>query len=271
MITGTTRLYAIIGDPIAHVRTPIRFNERFKALGINAVCVPLLVPSADFDVCLAGLKAMPTLAGFIVTAPHKIPVMRYCDTIEPGARLVGAVNTVKRLPDGRYAGTMLDGHGFVAGLRAHGHDPAGRSVFIQGSGGAASAIGFSLAAAGVAEIRFRNRSVAHAEALAARVAAAFPACRAYHVDSPGDADIALNATPLGLEPDDPLPFDVTALRPDALVAEVLMQPATTRLLQEAQSRGHVIHGGRHMLDYQLDLMFEFLMPNPEVPMQDHAV
>lgn len=271
MITGKTRLYAIIGEPIGHVQTPMRFNERFAAAGIDAVCVPLLVPSTKFDVCLAGLKAMPTLAGFIVTAPHKAAVLRFCDDIEPSARLVGAVNTVRRLPDGRYAGTMLDGYGFLEGLRAHGHDPAGRSIFIQGAGGAASAIGFSLAEAGAAEIRFRNRSAAHAEALARRIADAYPACRAYHAEGPGDADIAINATPVGLEPEDPLPFDVAALRPNTLVADVLMQPAITRLLQEAQARGHGIHAGRHMLERQLDLMFGFLKPQAVAPLQEHAL
>ena len=265
MITGTTRLYAIIGDPIAHVRTPISFNERFAAMGIDAVCVPILIPPAQFDVALAGMKAMPNLDGFIITAPHKSGVMRFCDAIEPGARLVGAVNTVRRDADGRYAGTMLDGHGFVAGLRVQGHDPAGKSVFIFGAGGAASAISFALAQAGVARITIRNRTLEHAAQLAARLQAAFPGLSAQPGDGPHGHDIALNATPVGLEPGDPLPFPIAALSPGTLVAEVLMKPPTTALLAAAAAAGYNIHQGRHMLENQLGLMFDFLRIGKAAP------
>lgn len=258
MITGTTRLYAIIGDPVAHVRTPIKFNERFEAMGIDAVCVPILIPPAEFETALAGMKAMPNLDGFIVTAPHKTAVMRFCDTIEPGARSVGAVNTVRREPGGAYAGTMLDGYGFVSGLRAEGHDPRGKSIYIYGAGGAASAISFALAEAGIGRITIQNRTTVAAETLAARIRAAFPDCEIGAGDSPRGHDIALNATPVGLEPQDPLPIAIASLSPGTLVADVLMKPPMTALLVAAAAAGFRVHQGRHMLDRQLDLMFEFL-------------
>jgi shikimate dehydrogenase len=241
------------------VRTPQAFNAAFERRGIDAVCVAIQVPTARFDAALAGLKALPNLDGFIVTAPHKAAVMRYCDEIGEDGRLVGAVNTIRRLPDGRYAGTMLDGHGFVTGLRKQGHEPRGKRIFIAGAGGASSAISVALARAGAAEITLHNRTRARAEALAARLAAAFPACRvAVGTSDPSGHDIAINATPLGLEPGDPFSFDVARLTPDMLVAEVLMKPETTALLVTARDRGCRIHQGRHMLEQQLDLMFEFL-------------
>ena len=258
MISGTTRLYAIIGDPITHVRTPTSFNERFAARGIDAVCVPLQVPVETFDTCLAGLKALPNLDGLIVTAPHKASVMAFCDVIEPGAQRVGAVNTIRRLADGRYGGTILDGYGFVEGLRHRGHEPRGKSVFIVGAGGAASAIAFALVEAGVRDITFRDRTPARALDLAARVAAAPGGCRADVGRPAREFDIVLNATPLGLEPDDPLPARIDELRPGTLVADVIMKPATTAFLADAKAAGFAIHHGQNMLDQQLDLMFAFL-------------
>ena len=163
--------------------------------------------------------------------------MRFCDVIEPGAQLVGAVNTVRRLPDGRYRGTMLDGYGFVAGLRLQGYDPGDKSVFIVGAGGAASAIGFALAEAGAREIRFHNRTPARAVALARRIANAFARCATSVDTQPRHAEIALNATPLGLRPDDPLPMEIAALRPGALVADVIMKPPVTALLTAAAASG----------------------------------
>jgi shikimate dehydrogenase len=269
MISGTTRIYAIIGDPIGHVRTPIRFNEYFAAEGIDAVCVALHVPRDRAETCLAGLKAMPNLDGLVVTAPHKAAVLPFCDSLTAMARLAGAVNVVRRDAGGLFAGTLLDGYGFLAGLRTGGHDPAQKSVFIQGAGGAASAIGFALAEAGARALRFRNRSDLRAAELAHRISAAFPHCDAT-AGPPGDADIAVNATPVGLETDDPLPFDVAELKPGALVAEVLMQPAITRLLETARARGHAVHGGRPMLDHQVSLMFDFLKPGARMRNQEQA-
>ena len=257
MISGSTRLYAIIGDPIGHVRTPNRFNERFAADKTDAVCVAMHVPAHAFNSCLLGLKAMPNLDGLVVTAPHKAAIMRFCDVVDTGARRAGAVNVVRRLPDGRYSGTLLDGTGFVSGLRSQGHEPAGQRVFMQGAGGAASAIGLALAEAGAAEIAIRNRSGERAGVLAKRIAEAFPGCRTRVVEQPGSETIAINATPLGLAAADDLPFDPAALKPGTIVAEVLMKPPVTRLLEVALARGLAIHEGAHMLDQQIALMFRF--------------
>ena len=257
-ISGTTRIYAILGDPIGHVRTPISFNAYFAERGRDAICIPLQIPAEAFDTCLAGLKAMPNLDGLVVTAPHKAAVMRFCDTVEPGARLVGAVNTIRRTHDGGFAGAMLDGHGFVTGLQRQGHKVRGKSVFIVGAGGAASAIGFALAEAGAREVRFRNRTASRAMELAARIAAAFPHCATSVDTMPRHAEIAVNATPLGLQPGDPLPMELASLQPGTLVAEVIMKPAVTPLLVAAAAAGFATHVGQHMLDNQLDLMFDFL-------------
>ncbi len=110
----------------------------------------------------------------VVTVPHKAAVVGLCDELLPSARQVGAVNAVHRLPDGRFVGAIFDGLGFVEGLRRQGRDPQGRRVLLLGAGGAASAIGFALAEAGIASLDIFNRSPDKAQRLADRIAAAYP-------------------------------------------------------------------------------------------------
>jgi shikimate dehydrogenase len=257
-VSGKARLYAIVGDPIAHVRVPAVFNARFAERGLDAACVPLHVSAAGFAAAVAGLRALQNLDGFVVTAPHKHAIVALCDEVVGEGRLVGAVNAVRRAPDGRLVGDLFDGQGFVAGLRAAGHAPQGKRVFVAGAGGAASAVAFALARAGVAAITIHNRTAPRAEALARKLQAAYPSCdvRAGGAD-PAGHDLAVNATSVGLEPGDPLPIDVSRLAPATVVAEVLMKPEKTPLLVAAERRGCPIHLGRHMLDRQVDLMFEF--------------
>jgi shikimate dehydrogenase len=195
----------------------------------------------------------------VVTAPLKGPTAALCDVLEGSGRLAGAVNALRREPDGRLVGDLFDGLGFVAGLRAHGHGPDGKRVFIAGAGGAGTALAFALAGAGAAAITLHNRTRGKAEALAAQVRAAFPQC-AVRVgsDDPRGHDIAVNATALGLAPGDPLPFDVDRLDPSILAAEVIMKPANTAMLERAAARGCRIHQGTHMLDGQAALLARFL-------------
>lgn len=259
MITGKARIYAIIGDPIDHVRTPTVFNARFEAGGHDAVLVPLLVPLATLARTLDGLRTLGNFGGCVVTAPLKGACAALCDVLEGNGRLAGAVNALRRDPDGRLVGDLFDGMGFVAGLRAHGVEPRGTRVFMAGAGGAGTALAFALAGEGVAALTIHNRSGDKAQALAERVRAAWPKCdvRTGGPD-PRRHDIAVNATALGLAPDDPMPFEVERLEPSTLAAEVIMKPETTAMLHAAAARGCRIHQGKHMLDGQAGLLARFL-------------
>ncbi len=258
MVAGHARLYAIIGDPIAHVRTPLVFNAFFEAHGLDAVCVPLHIRPQDLEAAISGLRGIANLDGFIVTAPHKAHMAALVDHLEGDGALVGAVNTVRRAADGSLSGTMLDGHGFVTGLARAGHVVAGRSVYVAGAGGAASALAFALAGAGISRLTLFNRTPERGQVLLARVRAAYPHLEtALGTRDPRGHHLAVNATPLGLEPGDPFSFDVERLDPSTLVAEVLMKPETTTLLTAAAARGCPTHQGKHMLDGQRDLMMAY--------------
>jgi shikimate dehydrogenase len=259
MITGSTRLYAIVGDPVEHVRTPMAFNDYFAARNIDAVCLPIHIGRDDLPRGWAGLNAILNLDGFIVTAPHKQESARLCDTLEGDSIYTQVVNAVRREPDGRFIGTLLDGRGFVSGMTSHGHAIKGRRFYIAGAGGAGTALAYALADNGATALTIHNRTRSKAENLVASVKKAFPACdvRLGTANASGH-DVVVNATSLGLKPDDPLSFDLASADPTALVAEVVMKPEMTPLLIAAEKRGHTIHFGTHMLNGQLKLMIQFL-------------
>ena len=259
MITGATRLFGIIGHPVSHVRVPMVFNERFARDGIDAVSLPLDSRPEHFNAAVRGLQALDNLGGFIVTAPHKRAMAALCDELVGEAKLVGVVNTVRREADGRLIGELFDGRGFVEGLKAHGHDPRGRRVFVFGAGGAGNALAFALAGAGAAALTLHNRTRERAEDLVRRVAAAYPQCDVrVGAKDPRGHDIAANATSVGLDDGDPQSFDLVGLPASTVVAEVIMKPERTALIRAADALGHPTQQGRHMLDFQMNLMFDFM-------------
>lgn len=258
-ITGATRLYTIVADPIGQVRAPEVLNHYFQDAGHDGVMVPVHVDAAGLSAVLDGFRRTKNMGGFVITVPHKTAVAQACDELGPTGRVVGSVNAVRREPDGRLVGEMFDGKGFVAGLRLKGHEPAGKRVLLLGAGGAAGAIAYALLEAGVASLVIANRTRAKAEAVIERLRPDFPDAdvRAGDAD-PADCDIVVNATSLGMKPDDALPIDVSLLQPRHLVAEIIMKPETTALLARAGEAGCTVHYGRHMLDEQIRLIAEFL-------------
>lgn len=258
-ITGKTRVFGILADPIHHVKTPQRINEWLHARRIDAVMVPLQVAPPGLPAVAQGLRSIDTLGGVVVTVPHKIPMLALCDRLTPQARRIGAVNVVRREADGRLTGTMLDGEGFVAGLRRAGIEPQGRRAYLAGAGGAGRAIAFALAQAGVSALCIANRSPGKAQALAECIGREFPRVHAsIGYGDPSGCELVVNSTSLGMREDDPLPLDATRLSAAQTVAEVIMEPAETALLRLARERGCRVHPGAPMLAAQVELMARFM-------------
>lgn len=258
-ITGTTRIFAILADPIHHVKTPQGINRLFDARAFDGVLVPVHVAPGDLATVVQGLRRMNNLGGFVVTVPHKTAIPALCDELTPAAARIGAVNVVRRTADGRLVGGILDGEGFVAGLRSVGIEPAGRSVYLAGAGGAASAIAYALAQAGVSRLTIANRTAAKAVELVSRMQEDFAGLAlAVGTGDPSRHDIVVNGTSLGLREDDAMPLDVDRLAPGQTVAEIIMQPVETALLRAAAARGCRVHFGAPMLATQVALMAEFM-------------
>ncbi len=262
-ISGHTRLVVILAHPVGHVRTPMAMNAHFAAIARDAVLVPMQVQPEDLAEVVAALRRIENLGGIVVTIPHKEAIAALCDTLTDAARIVGAVNVIRREPDGRLTGGQFDGEGFCAGLRAAGHDVRGRRVWMVGAGGAAAGIGYALLRHGVAALTIHNRTPVRAEALAARLAAALPGAPvAIGGPDPTGHDTVVNATSLGLKQTDALPVDARLLQPPMLVADVVMQPDVTALLKEAAARGCRTHRGLPMLTEQVPILADFVAPEP---------
>ncbi|MDZ3992750.1 shikimate dehydrogenase [Pseudomonas sp. Teo4] len=270
-ISGHTRLFAIVAEPIQHVKTPEEINALMAARGDDRVMVPLHVSPDQLADAVQGLRAMRNLDGFVVTVPHKGAIVHLCDSLSAAAQQVGAVNVVRRQADGRLHGDMLDGVGFVAGLRRAAIEPAGMTVYLAGAGGAAQAIAFALAEAGVARLTIANRTRDKAEHLVSRLAGLFPAVT-FEVGSPDPSGHALvvNATSMGLREGDDYPCDVARLSREQIVAEIIMQPEHTPLLKAAAERGCRVHQGRPMLQCQVELMAAAMSAANEVGEAAHA-
>jgi shikimate dehydrogenase len=258
-ITGKTRFYCVIADPIRHVKAPEFMNQHFAAHGIDSVLVGLHVTAANFATALQGLRTFENLDGFITTVPHKTVMLDHCDEVTPAAAQVGSVNVVRRTADGRFIGDILDGKGFVAGLRQNGIEPTGQRVYLAGAGGAGRAIAFALAEADVAHLTIANRTRQKAQELRERIADAYPRLSLSVGDmNPSNHDIVVNGTSLGLHAGDELPCDVTGLTPSQIVAEIIMDPVETPLLIAARRVGCRLHYGAPMFKCQMEMMAAFL-------------
>jgi len=246
-----------MGEPIAQVRAPLVFNRLFAEAGLDARMVAFQVGPENLKIALDGLYHLANLDGLIVTVPHKIAILPLLAELAPMAARSGAVNVMKRRPHGGWIGEMVDGLGFAEGLRSAGHDVADRRVLIVGAGGAGVAIAFALALHGCGEISVYDVDRRRAGALVDRLRADGRAATIALSSDPAGFPVAINATPLGMKPDDPLPFDVTRLDAGALVAEVIMKPRETRLIELARAQGNPTVLGERMLDYQAPFVLDF--------------
>jgi shikimate dehydrogenase len=259
MISGKTKVVVHLAHPADHLRTPGFFNARVRERGYDMVLVPWDIAPGDLSQAWQSLKHVNNLAGVVVTIPHKESVARLCETLEDEAREMGVCNVARHGPDGSFHGAMFDGLGFVGGLRAQGHDPAGKSALLVGAGGAATAIAHALAGSGVSRLRLANRTQARSEALAERICERFPALDVSAAEANASGmDLVINGTSLGMHYGDALPVPIETVKPGAIVAEVIMQPDETLLLEKAQAIGAVAHKGVHMITSQIDLLIDHL-------------
>jgi shikimate dehydrogenase len=258
-ITGKTRLFGIAADPIHHVKTPQVFNAFLRERGIDGVLLPFHLHPEGLDAFCQGLRHLENFGGLIVTVPHKTAILDLCDAVTDEAARVGAVNCIRRDPDGRLVGTIIDGIGFVEGLKGAGIDPKGMRAYLAGAGGAASAIAFALAGAGVASLTIGNRTKAKAEDLAERIAKSYPDLPlSTDATSVSNQDLVVNGTSVGMAEGDGAALDLDQLHAAQVVAEAIMVPPMTPLLKAAEAKGCRIQPGLPMLQSQITLMARHL-------------
>jgi shikimate dehydrogenase len=257
-ISGATRLYAIIGDPIAQVGSPKAFTERFAAAGKDAVLVPVHVPVDRFDTIVPGLMRIGNLDGLLVTVPFKPRMAHFASRLGPAAKCISAVNALRREADESWTGDMFDGAGFVRAMERKGAALRGRRVLLFGAGGAGSAIAYELANAGVAAIAIADPQAERAGALAKTLRAVAPDCDVTTEPSgSADTDMVVNASPVGMRAGDALPGDIGTLHVDTLVGDVVVSESPTPLIRKALRHGCTHVTGRDMLSGQVEAIVDF--------------
>jgi shikimate dehydrogenase len=258
MISGKTTLVAHLGYPTFAFKAPLIYNPWFEKKGIDAVVVPMGVQAPDYPEFFRSLFRLTNIRGALVTMPHKVTTIGLVDEVTPTARVAGATNAVLRRDDGTLVGDQFDGTGFVRGVERKGFPLQGKKVLVVGNGGVGSPIAASLAAAGVGAMTLFDPNAAASEALAQRLGEAYPDL-AVETGSrdPAGHDLVVNATPLGMNDDDPLPMDVDRIDPGTFVGEVVMKQEITPFLRAAQDKGCPVQVGKDMLYEQIPAYLEF--------------
>lgn len=259
LLDGATRLHVIVGDPIAQVKSPGGMSQAFAARGHNALCVPAHVAPAHLADWFAGVSLAQNVDGIIVTVPHKFACHALCTTTSDRAHFLGAVNTLRRNPDGSWHGDMFDGLGYVQAMRLKGCDPTGKRALLVGAGGAGSAIAHALVSAGVRELAVHDPDTRRRDALIERLAGLGLGHISVGSPQPRGFDIALNASPVGMQANDPLPIDSQGFTPSLFVGCVITAPAVPPLIAAARAIGCPTLTGVDMFAQVRDLMLNFLL------------
>lgn len=258
MISGNTKLIAHLGFPTHSFKAPLIYNPYFEKNGIDAVVVPMGCRPEDYTAFLKLVFRLSNIHGALITMPHKITTMGMLDQISTNAQVAGACNAVRVGLDGGLIGDMFDGEGFVRGVLRRGRQIKGMRAIMAGTGGVGSAIAASLAKAGLAELALSDASVTMMQGLADRLHRHYPDLKVeVGKTDPDGYDIVINATPLGMNENDPLPFDVSHISPSAFAGEVVLSREITPFLAAARARGCGYQVGTDMLFEQIPAYLEF--------------
>ncbi|MNZ73280.1 Shikimate dehydrogenase [compost metagenome] len=266
MIRGSTELVAIVGTPIAQVKSPENFNTWFANNGRDLAMIAIDMREAALDAFLASLRGWRNLRGCVVTVPYKQVIASRLDGLSERAAVLGTVNVIRRKADGRLLGDNVDGEGFLGAARRHGFQAGGKSALVIGSGGVGSAIAYSLCEAGIQRLVIADVSAERAGALAERLGNIFPTVGiGSQFDSLDGFDLLVNASPVGMGGTGELPLPaelLQSLRPATLVADVVTSPEITPLLELARNRGCAIQTGPEMAFAQLGHLGAFMGVTP---------
>lgn len=251
-MSATLPYAEVIGDPIAHSKSPAIHNFWLGKLGIEAEYRKTHVKPDELAAYFLKRRADPDWLGCNVTIPHKVAVMDYVSDPGKVGEVIGAMNTIACETDGPLIGTNTDAGGFLAPLQAVGWK--GKSVCIIGAGGAARAILYALDAIGVTDIAIMARDASKGNALLDRAGVKG---RVIGMDAPlPPVDLLVNSSPLGMAGKPPLQVDLAPLPAHSVVYDIVYAPLDTPLLLAARARGLAAIDGLEMLIGQAALAFD---------------
>lgn len=278
LITGHTKLTALLGKPVAHSLSPLMHNAGFQSLDLDYVYLCFEADENNLETVVSGLKSAG-IRGFNLTMPNKNKIVELIDHLSPAASLIGAVNTVVN-DDGILTGHNTDGTGFMRSVSDAGYDIIGKRMTLLGAGGAATAIAAQAALDGVSEIRIvarpTSRFYERISTLITKINET-TSCKATFIDNADQealkesldtSEILVNATNVGMEPntDASLITDPAMFHKGMIVADIIYQPRKTKLLQIAEEAGCKTMNGLYMLLYQGAEAFK-LWTEEEMPIE----
>jgi shikimate dehydrogenase len=255
--SGATRIYPIIGDPVAQVKSPRNLTRGFEAAGRDAIVVPFQIAPSEVVTFLLALDCAGNVDGIIATVPHKLAAYRHASSASQRSRLLGSANLLRRLPDGGWHCDMLDGLSMVRAIEAEGSSVRERRALLVGAGGAGRAIGLELLNAGVAHLAVHDTAHARRDALLRTLGEVHHGKVSVGSSDPTGFDLVVNATPAGMRDGDAPPVLLDRIGAGMLVADVITAPEITPLLRAARARGCRTVTGVDMHDASIALMVDF--------------
>ena len=260
-IEGTTKIVGVFGYPIKHSASPAMHNVAFKALGLDYIYLPFEVRPQELGGAAQALISL-NIVGVNVTIPHKETICPYLHGVSREAELIGAVNTIVVKAD-KLIGYNTDGQGFIASLREDGEgEVKGKTLLVLGAGGAARAVITQAALEGARKILVTDKIAEKAEKVAQTIEKNIPSSAARVISQEEiksalrEADFLINATPVGMNPYDPLVINPDWLLPHLLVFDLVYNLGETRLMKAARERGCRVVGGLGMLAHQGAISFQ---------------
>ncbi|MCC0721277.1 shikimate dehydrogenase [Clostridioides sp. ZZV14-6044] len=261
-ISGRTGLFALIGTPVGHSKSPLMYNYSFEKLDLDYRYLAFDITVDKVKDALSAIKTF-NIKGANVTMPCKTAVTEYMDELSPAARIIGACNTIVN-EDGKLIGHITDGVGYVRNLKENGVEVKGKKLTIMGAGGAATAIQVQCALDGAREISIFNAKddfYKRAEQTIENIKKEVPGCIVNLYDladteklyeEVSSSDILTNATLIGMKPHDNETNikDVSVLKKELVVTDVVYNPNKTKMIEDAEANGCKAIGGLGMLLYQ---------------------
>lgn len=270
VMDGETQLIGLFATPIRHSLSPTMHNLAFKKLGLNYVYLAFEVGNEELVDVIKGMRALK-VRGFNVSMPNKTKVLPYLDELADSAKFTGTVNTVVN-ENGRLIGHSTDGIGYTRNLKEHGIDIRGKKMTLIGSGGAATSIAIQSALDGISEISifarndaFFEKAVENARIINEDMKDYSVKASVYHLEDNNQlkkeissSDILTNGTGVGMKPLEGMSVieDLSMLRPDLIVTDVIYSPFKSKLLQQAEAIGATAINGIGMMLWQGALAFE---------------
>lgn len=252
-----TKTYAVIGDPIDHSLSPTIHNAAFRALNLDCTYIAYRIPKGELKEGIESLKEIK-IAGFNVTIPHKVEIMKYLSAIDEDCNLIGAANTVENI-NNELKGHNTDMDGFLDPIRKKKISIKGAKVFLLGAGGAARAIVAAFAKEGAKTITVANRSKQKAISLSQFANRMGIETNVISLDkmevSESDYNFVVNATSLGLK-NEPTPIPQDLITKDTVVYDVVYMPMNTDLIKKSKEKGATVIYGYEMLLAQAARAFE---------------